>query len=193
MNFKLGHGIESSELNRSKKTQLAVAAVVLIMAVGAGGYLLAKKTSSPKTDGLAGTIEVRRDACKLFTLSDAKKVIGSKTEASKSNANAVSDKATVSTCSYVANAAEVRDVKAITILARSSNKIQARQSFELGRNDKAQIIKDLGDSAYYAPDSNQLNILKGESWIIIAATIGAEKNNTVELPQQIAKVVLSKL
>lgn len=197
MKFALGKGIEKTEdqqkypfqrvliIGGSILTLLVVTVIVALRFQQAG--------SNKSKDELAGNIEIKRDACKLFNLGDAKKLLGKSATAPSNNANAVSSRATVSTCSYSSGAENIDELIALTILVRSSNTIQARQAFEVARKPNAKTIKQIGDQAYYSPETSQLSILKNENWIIIASTKGKTGKGSVDIPKQVAQVILDRL
>lgn len=197
MRFALGKGIDSSDEVRKyghKHILLAAGIIAGALVLSAGAYGIMKRSGDTEASSeFAGNIEVKRDACKLFSLDDAKKLLGTKTVASPNNANAVSSKATVSTCSYSSGAEQPEDLVALTVLVRSSNKIQARQAFELAKAPNADEVKDIGDSAYFNPDMSQLNVLKNENWVIIAATKGSGVQVEDKIPEGTARVILDRL
>lgn len=193
MKFRLKKGIEEEPMHSSpakKRIFLMCAAALFVISVG---FLIARNVSNGEASSYQGNIAVKKDACKLFSLDDAREVLGKKAEASPNNANAVSSKATVSTCSYSSGSENVDDLIALTVLVRSSNKIQARQAFEVARSANSEDVKGYGDQAYYSPDASQLNVLKDDTWIIIASTKGTTGKGTSEIPKQVGKIILGRL
>lgn len=192
MRFRLKKGIEEEPrpIRISKKQLfLGLLALCIILSVS---WIIIKRVSSNSASSYQGTVSIKKDACKLFSLNDAKKVLGKSAEASKNNANAVSSKATVSTCSYSSGSEKLEDLIALTILIRTSNKIQARQAFELARTQDSKDVKNFGDQAYYTPETSQLNILKDDTWIIIANSKASTGKGESELPKKVATIILQK-
>ena len=193
MNFSLAKGVDTDEGNsKSSGLKVFICAMVLITVSG-GTFLITKHTNKPTATAYAGNVVLRHDACKLFTLDDAKKLLGIDAVASPNNASAVSPKASVSTCSYSANTKDVKNLKALTLLIRSSNPVQAQQAFELAKASNAQTLPNLGKAAYYNPDQSQLNILENETWIIIASTTGTTGKGSLTTPKNAATVILPRL
>lgn len=196
MRFALKTGVVDSEDSVSQdKRNLLVAGLII-----AAGLIFLITIIITKLGGntnasseYVGNIQTRWDACKLFSLDDAQRVLGKNAELSKNNANAVSSKATVSTCSYSSGSKKPEDLIALTVLIRSSNKIQARQAFEVAKPKDAVDMKNLGDQANYSNETNQLNVLKNENWIIIATTKGAGGKVPANIPKQTAEIIVNRL
>lgn len=196
MKFSIGRGIDRSDEQKvtDRKKVLIIAAGVATLAITSTATYLVTARSANKPNGeTAGTVEIKRDACKLLPLSDAKKVLGDSAKASNNNANAVSSKATVSTCSYSANNADPEKIVALTVLVRTSNPIQAQQAFEVAKTDGSQDVNNLGARAYFTADKKQLNLLKDESWIIVAATTGKDQTGSEKTAKNSAQIILKRL
>lgn len=194
MRFALKKGVSEDEGNVSiNKKRLFIgigaACVLLVLAVIIFAFI---KQGNADAD-YAGNIEVKRDACKLFSTEDAKKVLGKNAKPSPNNANAVSSKATVSTCSYSSGSSKPEDLIALTVLVRSSNPIQARQAFEVARPKDATDVKSLGDQANFSAETSQMNILKKENWTIIAATKGGNGKLPVDVFKQTGEIIVNRL
>lgn len=197
MKFALKTGIVDGEKSTVKsRRQLFIASVAIVVVLTSLGAFIGYKLSgnTKASPEFSGNIETRWDACKLFSLEDAKKVMGKTATISKNNANAVSSNATVSTCSYSSGHKKPEDLTALTVLVRSSNKIQARQAFEVARPQDATDIKNLGDQANYSSETSQLNLLRDENWVIIALNKGgSESKGTIDAPKQVAEIIDSRL
>ena len=196
MNFKISDGIDKTDeqnVSSRKKTYIAVAVVVALITVGFASYSLAKKNTHTSSSPYSANVEVKRDACKLFALDDAKKILGNKTAASSTNANAITATVTTSLCSYSSNDTDTSKLKVVTVLIRSTNQIQARQAFELSRATNSTKVEKLGSEAYYNPDTSQLNILSGVLLIRIASTEGTAGRGTTEIPTKVGQVITSRL
>lgn len=196
MKFALGRGIDSSDEEhsaRNKKLLIGSGVIAGFIVVAGGTYIVARKGTTKPSSNLATTIEVKREACKLFTLDDAKKILGNKASPSSTNANAVSNSVSTSLCSYSSNDTDANKLKVVTVLVRSTNPVQARQAFEVSKAANAIDVKDFAQSAYYNPDVSQLNILNNELLIRIAATEGTGGKGTIETPKKVGEVITSRL
>lgn len=196
MKFALKKGITDPEKPASKMKSSRIIAAIIITTFILFSVLIINKLANNRAaqSEYAGTVQTRWDACKLFSLSDAKNVLGSKAEVSNNNANAVSSKASVSTCSYSSGGANAEDLVALTVLVRSSNRIQARQAFEVARPKDAVDIKDLGDQANYSAQTGQINMLSGENWVIIALTKGSSGGDGLaSSSKKVAEIIDSRL
>lgn len=197
MKFSIGDGIDRSDelkLRKRKRLYTGVAITTALIVVAVGSYAIAKRSGENSANSPYGAnITVKRDACKLFTLGDAKKLLGKNTAPSSTNANAVTATVSTSLCSYSSNDSDTTKLKVLTILVRSTNPIQAKQAFELSRAPNAETIENIGQAAYYNPDLSQLNILSNELLIRIAATEGTNGKGTIAIPKSAGKTITSRL
>lgn len=196
MHFKNGKGIEVSGKSSEKMRRSIIGAIVTVALIttATASYLVAKRSSSNSSNSpYSVQVEVKRDACKLFNIHDAKKLLGEKTVASSTNANAVTKTVSTSLCSYSSGDSDEARLKVVTILVRSTNPVQAKQAYELSRANNAQTVASLGQGAYYNPDVSQLNILSGELLIRIASTVGNNGKGTLAIPKEVGAVITSRL
>lgn len=193
MQFTLKNGLDTSEDNNVSgySSSVKIAAIIaLLVIVSAGTFAVIKQTNNKQALGIenySDNIEVKRDVWKLYTLSDVKKELGNGAQASSNNASALH------TCNYSLANKDPQKLKAITVLVRTSNKLQARQAYEVTKAANAVDVKDLGNDAYHNPNSSQLNILKNASWVIIVSTTGTSGKGTVDIPKSVAKTILSRI
>lgn len=195
MKFALKRGIEDGEEgNKKRKLFIGLGAAVGLCLVIGTTYAVAKRSGDSKPSSeFGGKIEVKQDACKLFTLDDAKKILGNATTPSSTNANAVTEKVSTSLCSYSSNDSDESKLKVVTVLARTTNPIQARQAFEVSKAPNAVEINEFGRDSYYNPDVSQLNILKNDLLIRIASTEGSKSKGMLDTSTQVGRVIVNKL
>jgi hypothetical protein len=69
---------------------------------------------------------------------------------------------------------------------------QNKTEFSVGRPHKnIEIVKDLGDNAYFNQTLGQLNILDGRKWIILSYGVGsAPEANTVDKAVELAHKII---
>lgn len=145
------------------------------------------------------------EACKLFNLDDAKKIIGSDAKQTSSTNSAASElskqdnyqtKPAVTTCSYAQGSQQGREAikNTIHIVSRSSSIEQAKKDFEATRASSVEV-SGYGEGAYWktvksfsGDDSGQLFVIKGTN--LIAVSVGF---SDLELSKKVAEIVLKGL
>lgn len=136
------------------------------------------------------------DACKMFTPSEAQDLLGDKVINVNTNKITVSGNIAVSKCSYTDSNPDQTKMIVAAIAVRSgvNDKGVAQNKTEFAAsqaNNTAQIVKDLGDKAWFNQVSGQLNVLSGKRWIIISYGAGASPaDNTVDKAVELAHKIL---
>ena len=135
-------------------------------------------------------------ACNLFTLDEAKELLGGRAVNSSTGDPIQDENYTVSRCGYTDGNPDTSQMGVIAIIARSGINDkgikQNQDEFAAGLpTQQVEIVKDLGDRAYFNVESGQLNVLDGRDWIVFsygfAATPG---NNTIEQATELARKTL---
>ena len=135
-------------------------------------------------------------ACNLLTLDEAKEFLGDATiNGVKGELTQVGDVVT-SRCGYSDGKADTANAVVIAIAVRSGindkgieqNKTQFNNGMP---TSNVEIIKDVGDSAYFNKTTGQLNILKQSTWVLLSYGPGASSaSNTIEDAVKLADKVL---
>lgn len=185
-----------------RKKLFAGTTIGIIIAVALMGYivLMNKKPSdtpaSPTTTN-SGAKTVASRACDLFTQDEAKQILGDTTTAS-SQTDPVNGKGiSIDTCSYSNNASTVAAIRIATIMVRSTTTDEGiesnKEAFEIGGTahpEGATAVAGYGEKAFWDPATNQLAILKGNTWIAILYGGTNPKNNTLDDAKKIADLVV---
>lgn len=183
--------------------KLIIAGIVAVAAVG--GFLIfnsrSDKTASnnaPVPAAKSESTATAKKACDLITLEDAKTLIGPGTVAvdgSGSNNLATTESVTVDNCTYSADGATLGDLKQLTIQVQSGDGNQVKQAYENYKKEyPGDALPELGDTAYYATEAKQVNVLKNGVWVFVAGgSINAGDDANKELGIKAAQTALTKL
>lgn len=118
-------------------------------------------------------------ACDLFTLAEAKDLLGEKTLNSSNQAPKVSGTTAISRCGYTDGNPETANmiVAAVTVRSGINDEGVARNKTEFATGKKAtgiEAVKNVGNDAYFNSTRGQLNILSGNEWIIVSYGLGSD-------------------
>jgi hypothetical protein len=135
-------------------------------------------------------------ACDLFTAAEAKTLLGARALNSTSKSPVISGNTAVSNCGYTDGSTDTENmiVAAMTVRSGINDKgvEQNKTEFSVGRPHKnVEIVKDLGDNAYFNQTLGQLNILDGRKWIILSYGVGSTPEaNTVDKAVELARKII---
>jgi hypothetical protein len=143
------------------------------------------------------------NACQVFTLQDAKKIIGDTAKKSSgTSAKASTKDINVSTCLYGQDSStmpinKAQNLKTATVLARSPKTSTGKQANQdqFGKSKPAgvQDVSGYGDKAFWNPQVGQLNILKGDSWLILSTGSFTPSSHVLGDTQKMADLIVPKL
>jgi hypothetical protein len=175
------------------KKLLPLIAVIVLAGAGCG-----RATPTPATNNVTTPATATQDkynSCALFTKTDAEAVLGTTVNAPTSNGTTSNDGAIItSSCTYATTAVKPTDIKVANLLIRkATNLTEANKIFDEARKVSKSLsgvdpvdASGLGDRAYWAGGAlNQLNVLKGDVWLI--ASIRDTKNKAEQ--QQATEVI----
>ena len=138
------------------------------------------------------------NACDILTEEIAKNIIGDTAERGNiETTQAATKDVTVSDCVYTAKIDPngkigISNKNGVNVLVRAAISSDGaktnKDQFGDMRPTGVQNVSGLGDSAYYAPEYGQLNVLKGNNWYIVTSYSGAIKG-TLETDKQLAAVL----
>lgn len=136
-------------------------------------------------------------ACDLFTTAEAKQLLGANAIHSGISEPVLSGNTASSNCGYTDGNPDTKAMIVAAVVVRSgvNEKGVARNKteFAAGRPTTGiEIVKDVGESAYFNKTVGQLNVLDGRRWIIVSYGTGAtpETNNVADTVR-LARLVLS--
>jgi len=132
-------------------------------------------------------------ACKVFSLEDAKKIVNEQIEKlSAGGANTIADGQASTTCSYGIESNSKYPLE-VTIKLLDSTPEIAKQKFQASKSQFPIIVQDLGQQAHWQTDTAQLNVLKGQYWLVVSAGAGEPNLRQMDLPVRIAQHILEQL
>lgn len=137
------------------------------------------------------------DACVLFTLQEAKELLGGRAMKTNVGQPVQLGDTTQSRCGYTDGSSEQASMVVAAIMIRSGINDKGveknKSEFAASKPSKGiESVTDLGDGAYFNQVNGQLNVLDGRNWIIISYGIGSapESNvvaNAVDLARKVIK------
>ncbi len=174
------------------KTKMFLMTGLLFTVAALNGCSAPAHTNTASSERAAKTSS-KLDACLLLTRSDAEELMGE--AASSPTSSQVGE--TVSRCGYVSQS----NSKRISLLVRqASSRSEAAQIFQKAQNESQglsgsdpQAVPGLGDAAFWAGGTlKQLNVLKGEAWLIVSARFGGD-NDPLAASESATKKILAHL
>lgn len=137
------------------------------------------------------------DACALFTLEDAKKVIGDSTKADTAlSQNVDGDDGVVAACTYSTTDGSSTK-QAASLLLRSPKTQNGANSnlvpFTTAKPQNAEPVDGVGENSYWDPKLAQLNTLYKGNWLIITAGSPKAAERTQDKAVQAANLILPKI
>ena len=185
---------------------------IALVAAAVVGVMIAKENSQDHTDKTGGSAAntaaidrssafPERKACSIFTLADAKQVLGNSAKGgNNSTTNSSSGDLAVSTCDYVQDTgsnAPVLAGKSASLLVRAPSSgagITSNQNqFGYLKPADSQPVNGYGDNAYWNPQHGQLNILKNNTWYILSNGAAAPASRSLAQAEQLADLLIAKM
>ena len=141
-----------------------------------------------------------KKACDIFTLAEAKKLLGDTARGGVVPVNDTTDDFRVSTCSYTqdqgSNAPTASRLVA-NLLAQFplNDKAVASNQNQFGplKPTTVQDVSGYGDKAYWDPKLGQLNILKNNTWYILSFGPTTPASRSLAQTRQLADLLINKL
>jgi hypothetical protein len=175
----------------------AITAAALAMKNSSNGNKAAQDNSS---DNSAAAACPGREACKIFSLADAKQVLGDSAKGGNSGPAVSSEDMSVSACSYTQDSgsnAPVSTSKAASLkvsATKSGAGITSNQNqFGPAKPSGAQQVTGYGDDAFWDAQYGQLNILKNNRWYILSSGPITPADRTLDQAKQLADLLIDKM
>jgi hypothetical protein len=179
---------------------VAGAAVAITIAAESSKDHDDKNASSSSTVTPKKPATASKKACDIFTLADAKQLLGGNVKGGENIAPVSSTDLIVSTCSYTkdtGNSQPVSSADSAALLVRqpiSSKGIVSHQNaFGTLRPAEVQDVPGYGDAAYWDAGHGQLNILKNNNWYILSNGSATPSDRTLDQAKQMADLLIAKL
>ncbi len=186
----------------NKKLLLAFIGLVIVLAfivylVIDSGKSEPAKNNTETTDSNLTSYKTVGDACKLFTLDDAKQVIGDTAKADTAvSQTADSGDVVVTACTYSSSGAS-QIIQTASLIVRSpktsAGAISNQTPFNSAKPKNAQSVSGLGEQAYWDPELAQLNINAQSNWLIITAGPTKASDRTQQQAVQSANKILPRI
>jgi len=182
--------IEDQPTSYKKELIIGAVAVFAVIAIIAA-IVFAIANSGPKVD-YPPTV-----ACNTLTSLEAQELLGNSAFNSADDPAVISGDLATSRCGYTdgTNNTETMIVAAVILRAGINDKGVEQNKTEFAQGTPTQgveVVKDLGDSAYYNQVNGQLNVLKDKNWYIFSYGVGSTPEaNIVEDTVKLAEKVLN--
>ena len=180
-------------------------AVVLVGAAVAA-VVIATKNSHSHDDKLSTDVPQTtkktdfKEACEVFTLADAKSLLGDNAKGGETGPELSSDDLAVSTCTYTQDAgsnAPISTSKSATLLVRapktSKGTISNQNEFGPLKPAAVQAVEGYGDKAYWDAPHGQLNILKNNVWYVLSYGPATPADRSLDQARQLADSLINKM
>lgn len=170
--------------HRDNLTTAAVIVVILAVVVALAGAAL--RHAAPNI------VYEPASACELLTKDEAVSVLGDLTLRTTNTQPVVSGDTATSQCGYAdGNPDSEAAIVAVLMVRAAINDDGVEQNsteFAAGRpDDSIEILKHLGDGAYFDERKGQLNVLDGYNWYLISYGVGSDPaGNTVQDAETLA-------
>jgi hypothetical protein len=182
--------------------------VLALVIIGAVVFLSVKSDQKNDSQNSASSRSETKQfspptACDIFTLDDAKKILGD--QAQKSDVNppdASSEDIEVTQCFYEQPAgdtlASIKAQKQASILVRGAKTSKGAESNDAVfkgsfKPAEAQDIPNYGDGAFWNPQFGQFNIYKNGNWYILSVGPSTPSEKTLDDAKKLADALIGKL
>lgn len=149
----------------------------------------------------ANTEQVKTSkACQIFTLADAKQVLGANAKGGEGTNKSESSDMDLSVCIYTQNsgnntATTSKKVGSLLVrMPKTAAGIQSNQNqFTHLKPVDAVAVDGYGDGAYWDVQLAQLHILKNSNWYIITVGSPVSSTRTLDEAKQLADLLINKM
>jgi hypothetical protein len=181
---------------------VVAAAVAIFVAMDNSNDRSGKSTSASSSSPSSSTNQTfkPKQACNVFSLADAKQVLGDSAKGGATTNNTSSDDLELSTCSYTQDSGSnvpVSASKSASLLVRAPKTgagITSNQAqFGYLKPADSQHVAGYGDNAYWDPQYGQLNILKHNAWYILSYGPVTPAARTLDQTKQLADILIDKM
>lgn len=170
---------------------LFIGFIILIFAIAFFVLTSNIKTDLPSTS--LPPARLYKVACEIFTLKDAQQFLDSSVEKlSAGGANTIADGQADTTCSYGVQSNTKYPLN-VTVKLHDSTAEIAKNLFNESKGAFPIVVADVGQQAHWQTDTAQLNVLKGQYWLVVSAGAGDPALRQMDLPVRIAQHILNQL
>jgi hypothetical protein len=182
----------------------------ILIAGAAAGVVLAMNSSKTHDDNshpaslqkkASATISPKKQACGIFTLADAKQLLGDIAKGGENQADTSSPDVDVTNCNYLQDLSSsnvpVSSSKSagLTVkIPKTESGIKSNQGqFGPVKPGGVQDVSGYGDNAYWDPDHGQLDMIKNNTWYILSYGSTTPSARTLDEAKQLADLLINKM
>jgi hypothetical protein len=181
---------------------------IVLVAAAIVGIVVAMNSSKDHSDKLPdntaqnsqGVAFPERQACAIFSLADAKQVLGDTAKGGNDVTAHSSDTLTVSSCSYNQDsgnnaAVSASNIASLKVSAPKTGAGSTSNQNQFGRLKPAnsQPVSGYGDTAYWDAQNGQLDILKHNTWYIVSNGPVTPSARTLDQAKILADILIAKM
>jgi hypothetical protein len=181
---------------------------IVLVAAAAVAIVFAAKNSKSHDDNTNNQTAVKaentslpsKNACTVFTLADAKQLLGGTAKGGVNPVFSSTAEFDVSTCVYnqgqAVNAASASRNSATLLMQfpKTDTAVASNQKeFGLFKPGSVQDVAGYGDAAFWDVEHGQLNILKNNTWYIVSYGPSTPSNRTLDQTKQLADMLIGKM
>jgi hypothetical protein len=183
---------------------------LILVAGAATGVILAVNSSKNHDDNSqpasvqkkpAANIAAQKQACGIFTLADAKQLLGDSAKGGENPADTSSQDVDVTVCNYLQDLSSsnvpVSSGKSASLtvkIPKTEDGIKSNQGqFGIVKPGDVQDVSGYGDNAYWDPTHGQLDILKNNTWYILSNGSITPSARTLDEAKQLADLLIGKM
>lgn len=141
-----------------------------------------------------------KNACTIFTLADAKQLLGATAKGGTNPVYTSSADFDISTCTYTQDQganAPVSGKKSATLLVQAPKTeigvASNQKEFGPFKPNGVQEVSGYGDQAYWDIEHGQLNVLKNNVWYILSYGPNTPSERTLDQAKQLADLIINKM
>jgi hypothetical protein len=179
---------------------LMVAALIVVVIWAASSFKNHNDGINTASTSPAKSKSFQKTACEIFTLADAKELLGDTAKGGIVGITTTTKDMLISSCAYKqddGSNAPVSSSKSASLkiyhpkstMGIASNKNQ----FGTLKPKEVENVYGYGQSAYWDSDNGQLNILKANNWYVLSNGVLSPSDRTLDEAKQLADLLLGKL
>jgi hypothetical protein len=175
-----------------KKDYMVLSFAAMAIVLGVIGFV-ASNIASNKND-LPEAQYAAVQPCELFTLAEAKEVIGESAALAQDGKPQTNGDMQIETCSYGVQSAGTTTIASLTVRsALTDSGTQSNQrGFDQNMTDTMEMVEGYGDHAYWDAEKAQLNIHQGRNWMIVTNGTPDPSAATLDNAKLVADKVVNK-
>lgn len=180
---------------------ILAATLAVVYAVGTLSNHNDQKQPSGFQKKPVANIPTKKQACGIFTLADAKRLLGDSVKGGDNPADTSSQDIDVTTCNYLQDLSSSNvpvssgKTASLTVkIPKTADGIKSNQGqFGPIKPSGVEDISGYGDNAYWDTEHGQLDILKNNTWYILSNGSTTPSSRTLDEARQMADLLIGKM